>query len=206
MEEEKADNIGKIFDFLNIVSGLKKARRYGKYNIDADSSADHSWRLCLMSFVIADELKIDIDVMRAMKIAIVHDLPESITGDIPYMDVYNGHILKENKQKDEIQAMNKIVRTLPERIGKEIYDLWEDYDQAKSREALFIKALDKIETTTHVSESVRGYTDLDMIAMYPDKHVNKFKQLKPILSELKSRLKIEFRKRGLPWKKEYDEY
>lgn len=208
--EEKVNHtntsIEKIFDFLNIISGLKKARRYGKYNIDADSSADHSWRLCLMGFVIADELKINIDVLRAMKIALIHDLPEAITGDIPYADVYNGHILKENKHKDEIQAMNKIVRTLPDKIGNDIFELWEEYENAETREALFIKALDKLETTTHVSESVRGYTDLDMIAMYPDKHVNKFPELKPILIEIKKRLKIEFRKRGLEWKKEYDEY
>lgn len=204
-KNEDKDNIQKIFDFLHIIGGLKKSKRYGKYDIDADSSADHSWRLALMTFVIADELKLKIDVMKSMKIAIVHDLPEAITGDIAYMEIHNGNMTKEDKQKKEIEAMEKITETLPENIGKEILGLWEEYEYSKSKEALFIKALDKLETTTHVIESIKGYTDLDMIAMYADKHVNNFPELKPVLKELKARLKKQFEKRGLIWKKEYDE-
>ncbi len=207
MEDKNiGNNLEKIFDFFKIVSGLKKTKRYGKYDVEADSSADHSWRLSLMSFIIADELKIDIDILKAMKIAIVHDLPEAITGDIPYMEIYNGSVLKENKQKNEILAMNKIKESLPETIGKEIYELWEEYEYANSKEALFIKALDKIESITHVAEKGGEYTELDLIATYTDKHVNNFPELKPVLKELKRRLKGEFEKRGLPWKKEYDEY
>lgn len=205
-EENNKSNIEKIFDFFKIVSGLKKAKRYGKYDVEADSSADHSWRLSLMSFIIADELKIDIDILKAMKIAIIHDLPEAITGDIPYMDIHNGHVLKENKQKEEILAMNKIREALPEKIGGEIFELWQEYEHAKTREALFIKALDKIETISHVAEVGGKYTDLDLTATYTDKHVKNFSELKPVLKELKNRLKKEFEKRGLTWKAEYDEF
>lgn len=199
-------SLEKIFDFLHIVSGLKKSKRYGKYDIDADSSADHSWRLSLMTFIIADELNININITKAMKIAIVHDLPEAVTGDIAYMDIHNGKVSKEDKQKNEIKAMEKLKSLLPEKIGKEIYELWDEYEYSKSKEALFVKALDKIETISYVAEIGREYTDLDLIATYTDKHVNKFPELKPVLIELKKRLKKEFEKRGLEWKKEYDEF
>jgi putative hydrolases of HD superfamily len=207
MEKENSlENIEKIFDFLHIVSGLKQAKRYGKYDIEADSSADHSWRLALMSFVIADELNLSIDLSKAMKIAIVHDLPESITGDIPYMEILNGNVTKQEKQKNEIEAINKIVSKLPEKIGKEIRELWEEYEYSKTKEGAFIKALDKIETIAHVVEKGRDYSDLDLIATYPDRYVNinNFPELIPVLKELKCRLKSEFEKRGLFWKKEYD--
>ena len=144
------ENISKIFDFLEIVNGLKKSKRFGEYDIEADSSADHSWRLSLMALVYFEEFKLDIDILKAMKIAIVHDIPESITGDIPYMEIHYGKMDKENKQKMEIKAMNEIVFKLPENLGKEILELWEEYEYSKSREALYIKALDKIETIFHV--------------------------------------------------------
>lgn len=204
--ENNKDHIEKIFDFLHVVCELKKSIRYGKYDIDGDSSADHSWRLALMSLIIADELNLDIDKFKAMKIAIAHDLPEAITGDIAYMEIHNGRVLKEEKQKDEIKAMEKLRSLLPEKIGKEVCELWEEYEYSKSKEALFIKALDKIETMSHIVEKGRKYTDLDLIATYADKHVNNFPELKPVLKELKIRLKKEFEKRKLPWKKEYDEY
>jgi 5'-deoxynucleotidase YfbR-like HD superfamily hydrolase len=206
--ENKKENLEKIFDFLHVVCDLKNAKRYGKYDIDADSSADHSWRLSLMSFILCDELKLDIDRLKAMKIAIVHDLPEAITGDIPYMEINNGSITKEEKQKNEILAIKKMTEILPEKIGKEIYELWEEYEYSKTREGLFIKALDKIETIAHVIEKGRDYSDLDLIATYPDKYVNlkNFPELIPVLKELKSRLKKEFEKRGLLWKEEYDRF
>jgi putative hydrolases of HD superfamily len=204
--ENKKDDISKIFDFLHVVCELKKSKRYGKYDIDADSSADHSWRLSLMSFIFCDELKLDIDKFKAMKIAIVHDLPEAITGDTPYMEILNGNTSKEEKQKNEIVAMKKMIELLPEEIGKEIYELWEEYEYSKTREGLFIKALDKLETMEHIIEKGREYTDLDLIATYPDKHVKKFPELIPVLKELKNRLKLEFEKRNIAWKSEWDLY
>jgi putative hydrolases of HD superfamily len=204
--ENKKENLEKIFDFMNVVCNLKSAKRYGNYDIDADSSADHSWRLALMSLMFSDELKLDIDKFKAMKIAIIHDLPEAITGDIPYMEILNGNVTKEEKHNNEIKAMDAIKNLLPENMGEEIIGLWEEYEYSKTREALFIKALDKIETISHVIEKGRDYTDLDLIATYPDKYVNlnNFPELIPVLKELKRRLKKEFFKRGLVWKKEYD--
>ena len=203
MEE---NNIEKIFDFLRVVCDLKKSIRYGEYDIDADSSADHSWRLALMTFIIADEINLCIDKFKAVKIAIVHDLPEAITGDIAYMKIYNGKMSKEEKQKKEIEAMKKLKSLLPEKVGKEINELWEEYEYSKTKEALFVKALDKMETLAHIIEKGKRYTDLDLIATYTDKHVKNFPELKKVLKVLKARLKKEFEKRKLPWKKEYDDW
>lgn len=188
------ENISKIFDFLYLVSDMKKSIRYGDYDIDGDSSADHSWRLSLMTFIIADELNLDINVLRAVKIAIVHDLPEAITKDIDYGRIYRGEIDPKDKQKGEIDAMIKIKNSLPEKIGKEIFELWQEYEDAKTKEALFVKALDKIETITYIVEKSRTYSDIDLIATYTDKHIKNFPKLKDVLRELKMRLKKEFEK------------
>ncbi len=199
------NNLDKIFDFLHVVGNLKKTKRYENYDIEADSSADHSWRVALMTFIIAEEINLNLNVLRAVKIALVHDLPEAITGDINYMKIANGEVSKKDKEKMEKNAMEKFKKMLPKKIGKEVYELWEEYENGKSKEALFVKALDKIETMSHAIENGIKHTDLDVIATYSNKHVNNFIQLKEVSKVLKRRLKKEFEKRKLVWKKEYDE-
>ncbi len=211
IKEERKEDIEKIFDFLHEVGNLKNVKRYGKIepgknDITPDSTADHTWRLTLMALVLKDELNLDIDLLKAMKIAVVHDLPETITGDIDYREIVDGNVTKEEKQKEKIKTMKKITNHLSEKIGKGVLELWEEYEKAETREALFVKALDKIETITHVVEKGKCYTYHNLIATYPDKHVKNFPELKPVLRELKKRVKKEYEKRNIEWKKEYDKY
>ena len=133
----------------------------------------------------------------------MHDLPEAITGDINYMKIANGEVSKRDKEKMEKNAMKRFKKMLPKKIGEEIYELWQEYEDGESKEALFVKALDKIETVSHAIENGIKYTDLDVIATYSNKHVNNFIQLKDVSRVLKKRLKKEFERKNLVWKKEY---
>ena len=82
-------NIKQIFDFLHKVENLKRTYRFKTIkNIEGDSVADHTWRLTLMTFIIADELKLDINILKSLKLALTHDIPESITDDIDARLVY----------------------------------------------------------------------------------------------------------------------
>lgn len=94
---------------------------------------------------------------------------------------------------------------LPAPLGEEIFELWYDYEKSRSREAKFVKALDKIETTIHLVESGHETYDFpELIAIYPKKAVNDFPELKSMLKAVNGRLKKEFQKGKFPWKKEYD--
>ncbi len=201
-------NLEKLLDFFAIAGRLKKAVRFGEAKkIEGDSSADHSWRLALMAFTVAQELKLKINVARAMKIALVHDIAEGLTGEIDYRLIFFGKITKEEKNAKEKKAIQKIRKTLAPKLGKEIYELWEDYENSRTREARFVKALDKIETTIHLIEAGHKRYDFpELIAFYPDKAVSDFPELKEFLKTVKSRLKKEFRKGKFVWKKEYDEF
>jgi putative hydrolase of HD superfamily len=206
MKENNSGNLEKIFNFLHKIDNLKSTYRYNKTSAgEKESSADHSWRLALTTFIIADELKLDIDVNRAIKIALVHDLAEALTGDIDAILIAEGKFSKEEKEKQEIEAIMHLQRTLPEVIGKEISALWHEYNNCKTKEAKFVKALDKIETLTQLAES--GYMIYDkpeFIANYANKAVTKFPELKEMLKILKKKLKLEFDKGNIEWKEEYD--
>lgn len=203
----KKNNVEKLFDFMEISHQLKKTKRYlhTKEMKWKESSADHSWNVALLSFIVADELDLKIDVLKAIKIALVHDLVEAIAGDTDHSLIAFGKITKEGKYKAELAAMEKIRQTLPEKSGTDVYNLWMEYEEAKTPEARYIKALDKIEGIDHmhcIGTACFDYPEL--IAAYSTKAVKNYPELKGMLTELNKRLKPQFEEKGWEWKKEYD--
>src|SRR3989344_150527 len=195
------DNLEKIFNFLRQIEKLKSTLRYNKTTAGRnESTADHSWRLALMVPIIAKELSIDIDIEKSMKIALVHDLAEAITGDIDAIKISTGEFLREEKKKQELSAMGKIRNMLPEKIGEDIYDLWQEYEEVSTNEGKFVRGLDKAETLTQLIEA--GYTTYDkpdFIADYAEEAIKNFPEIKTILLVIREGLKIEFRKGGFNW-------
>jgi len=200
-------NLKQILKFLHQIGKLKETYRFGESKVlKGDSSADHSWRLALMAAVVASELKLNLKLEKALKIALIHDLPEAITGDIDARLIAQGKITKEKKHEQEKKAMEKIKKSLPGKIGKEIGSLWQDYEKGGSAEAKFIKALDKIETLTHFT-GIKTPNKIDapeLLITYGNKEVKNFPQLKNIFKLVKTELKIDFKRNGIPWKKEYN--
>jgi putative hydrolase of HD superfamily len=208
MEDNNQENLERIFDFLHRAGKLKSSFRYSEIKNGMqrkESSADHSWRLTLMVFVITSKLKLNIDTEKALKMALVHDLAEAITGDIDYILIAEGKISKEEKQKAEIEAIKKLRNSLGSETGEEVYNLWNEFGECSTKEAKFVNALDKMETLTHLVETgYKTYDKPEFIANYADKAVKNFPELTGMLKIIKQDLKEEFRKGNIPWKEEYD--
>ena len=135
IEEQK-----NLVEFVKLIGNLKKIKRKGwiqtgiRENIE--SIADHSFRLCILSMIIADEIGLNKD--KLIKMSLIHDIPESIVGDItPYEKT------SEEKFKIESKAMKKISSMV--KNSEACYNLWLDFEEGKSKEAKFLKQLDKME-------------------------------------------------------------
>lgn len=202
------ENFEKILDFFQQAERLKSTIRFSeRKKTIRESSAAHSWRLALMVFVIAAELKLNLNIEKALKIAIIHDLAESITGDIDYILIAERKVSKDEKRKFEEDAMQKIKSSLPNKTGEEIYNLWKEFENSSTYEAKFVKAIDKIETLTHLLKvGYKVYTRPKLIPNYADVAVRGFPELIGILKIIKQKLKSEFEKGGIPWKEEYDRF
>ncbi|MCL4406093.1 MAG: HD domain-containing protein [Patescibacteria group bacterium] len=201
MDEKLKD----ILDFFEQSSGLKTTARYVRLkNNEQESSAAHSWQLSLMAPIIIDFLKLNLDVAKAVNLAIVHDLPEAITGDIDAVKVADNIISKEQKQTLEKNAISKLSAILPDQLGKINFSLWSEYEEAKTAEARFIKALDKLETTFQMARTCLNCDRPDFLVTYPDKAVRNFPELLPLLKAVKLRLKTGFQESGLEWKEEFN--
>ncbi len=194
----------KIVNFLAISGKLKFTYRYSEVSkIPKESSAAHSWQLSLMVFLIADELNLDINMEKALKIAIIHDIAEALIGDVDMILIKDKKVTKEEKYQLEANAINKFKNFFPK--SRKIKDLWQEYQENKTREARFVRALDKIEALTFLAElGYKFYDRPEFIPMYADDFVKVFPELIPFLKIVKLRLKEEFKRGNIPWKDKYN--
>jgi putative hydrolase of HD superfamily len=148
---ERAKN---LLTFLHEAEKLKCEVRHGWTSTGRQESvADHSWRLSLMVMLSFHCLDRPIDLEKALKMAIVHDIVEIITGDVPYFLAREGSDAKIAKKKEEEIAMQKMKTNLDKVFGNEIYDLWKEYEENQTYEAKVVKALDKIEAQIQQNEA-----------------------------------------------------
>jgi putative hydrolases of HD superfamily len=106
-----------------------------------ESVAEHSWRLSMFVLAIADYFP-EIDLNRAIRMCLVHDLGEAYEGDI------SAKIESDpaDKLKREETALERLLASLPESTRQNILTLCREYNRGESEEAKLAKALDKMET------------------------------------------------------------
>jgi len=128
--------------FFQKVLLLKNIQRQGWKNKlgmnNVESVADHSYSTAMMSMVISD-LE-GLDTAKIIKMALLHDLAESVIGDIT-----PGKIKGELKINIENKAMIQILENLPSDLSQQYSVLWDDFQKNSSREANFLHEIDKLE-------------------------------------------------------------
>ena len=127
--------------FLALAERLKDTLRNGRTTSGrTESTAEHSWRLCLMALVLGEAL--GADTGRLLRICLVHDLAEALTGDLPApMPRRAGE-----KAAREREALATLTETLPAGPREAILALWEEYETGSTHEGRLAKGLDKLET------------------------------------------------------------
>lgn len=106
-----------------------------------ESTAEHSWRLCLLSMVSLPYFP-ELNRERALKLCIIHDLGETYTGDISAAASPDA----EKKRADEESTVKNLCSLLPADQSEEVMSLWQEYEAGETPEARFVRAMDKAET------------------------------------------------------------
>lgn len=135
----------KLLDFYGYVDQLKRTRRAGwvKAGIsDSENVSDHSFSTSILSMILADKLGADKE--KLIKMALIHDLGESIIGDVLWYSKDKGidRVKLAKKEKDEGKAMRKILKTLNNR---EYLDLWTEMEEKRTKEAKLHKEIDRLD-------------------------------------------------------------
>jgi len=135
---------------------LKAERRRGwvkKLGLtDPESVADHSYRTALMTMVMSDSR--GLDTGRALRLALLHDLPEAVVGDA-MPEERSGSV----KTDVETKAMDGLLVDLPAKVRLLYRDAWLEFVEGKTEEAKLVKQLDKLEMAIQAWEYVQESSD-----------------------------------------------
>lgn len=119
-----------------------------------ENSAEHSWHLAMMAILLAEYAPAsDVDVLRVIKMLLVHDLVEIDAGDTFCYDVQGN----QNKAAREVLAATRLFGMLPEEQGAELRSLWEEFEAQETTAAQFAAALDRLQPLLH-NQQTRGGT------------------------------------------------
>jgi putative hydrolase of HD superfamily len=129
--------VDRIVDFLFEVGMLKRTPRSGWQFLGTgnETVAEHVFRTTMITFVLAADSP-DVDRDRALRMALLHDLPEARTGDLNYMN-------QKYVTADEGAAAAAMARDLP--FGEEMERLLAEYRAQETPEARLVRDADQLE-------------------------------------------------------------
>lgn len=134
-------------DFLNKIEKLKCNTRHS-WTSDGrqESVAEHSWRLAVMAMLCAEDFD-DIDINKVIKMCIIHDFGEAITGDIP------AFVKSDNDRIEERKAVEHLISVLPKNLHNEFSSLFDEMYEMNTSEAKLFKSLDNLEALISHNEA-----------------------------------------------------
>ncbi len=134
--------------FIFEVDKLKKVIRQTLL-LDAsrqENDAEHSWHMSLAILLLSEHANAqDIDLVKCVKMALIHDVVEIDAGDTFAYDI-KGY---EDKMEREQKAAARIFGLLPEDQREEYINLWNEFEEGITAEALFVGAIDKFMPVMH---------------------------------------------------------
>lgn len=145
-----------ILEFLRDVGELKMIPRTGWVQAgvkEPESVADHSFRTTLLAMILSDQMGLDTE--KVVRMALIHDLAESRTGDLTPSQKPDDH------SENESNAIGEMFSRLPRRLGARYTGLWEEYEAKETPEARLVHNADKIEMLVQALEYEDGVVNLD---------------------------------------------
>ena len=137
-----------ICDFYAITHKLKTVLRtgwvvWGVKTLRFESVAEHIYGTQMLAFVINSEFELGLDIEKVILMLAMHELGESIIGDIPVVDIIAKKITKEEKHRLETEAVMEILRPLNDKDRLE--KLFDEFEEGHTPEAKFSRRIDKLE-------------------------------------------------------------
>ena len=106
-----------------------------------ENDAEHAWHMAMMIWLMREYANEEIDVARAMMMALIHDIVEIDAGDTYAYDAEGAKTQKEREEK----AADRIFGLLPEDQKKELRELFEEFEARSTPEARFARTMDNFQ-------------------------------------------------------------
>ncbi len=168
------DNLSKQVNFIKEIDKIKYIQRKTKlFNSDRpENDAEHSWHLAMMTIVLAEHADTPIDVLKVLKMVLIHDIVEIDAGDTFIYDTTKSHTNTDN----ELLAAKRIFGLLPTEQAEELITIWQEFEAGVTNEAKFAKSMDRFEPLLQNTSNNGGTWkefDVDYNKVYEKKKVIK---------------------------------
>jgi putative hydrolase of HD superfamily len=118
---------------------LRKTRLF--HSDRHENDAEHSWHLAMMTLVLAGHSNEPIDVLKVLKMVLIHDIVEIDAGDTFIYDNQKNH----TNTNEELAAAKRIFGLLPQEQAEEFIAIWQEFEDGHTAEAKFAKTMDRFE-------------------------------------------------------------
>jgi len=145
--EEPLERLQQQIQFLVEIDKLKHIIRrsplIGEKRLE--NSAEHSWHVTMLAFVLLEHSNEALDLLRVIKMLLIHDIVEIDAGDTFLYDP----TANQDKLEREEEAAQRIFGLLPEDQAQEMHRLWAEFEAKETPEAKFAAALDRLMPLLH---------------------------------------------------------
>lgn len=138
--------INTLLSFQDLLKQFNKVERDCESINDLkgfDNDVEHSYRVAMLCWMLVENYKLDLDVSKILKYALVHDLPEVYAGDVSiYSNISAAEAEKEVKEKIAIDTLQSNYPSL--------HSMWsalDDYENKIDAESKFVYLVEKLEPT-----------------------------------------------------------
>lgn len=137
------DRLARQIAFLIECDRLKEVfrRTLNSQSRRHENDAEHSWALCLFVITLAEHSNTPIDVLRVLKMVILHDLVEIDVGDTFAYDPVG----RMDQHAREARAADRIFGLLPDDQAQEFRALWDEFEAQETPEAKFAMTVDRLQ-------------------------------------------------------------
>ncbi len=141
------ERLEKQFTFLKEMDKLKGVLRRTILTHDPrrENSGEHSWHVAMVAMILSEYADESIDVMRVVKMLLIHDIVEIDAGDVYIYDKE----AQQNKFEDELTAAERIFGLLPEDQAEEFKALWIEFEKKETPDAKFAGTCDRLIPLLH---------------------------------------------------------
>ena len=130
-------------EFIKEIDKLKyiqrKTRLFGSNRHEND--AEHSWHLAMMAIVLSGHANKSVDILKVIKMLLIHDIVEIDAGDTFIYDSAKSHTNTE----EELAAAKRIFGLLPAEQANELIGLWQEFEAGETEESKFARSIDRFE-------------------------------------------------------------
>jgi len=137
------DRLRRQMGFIMEVDKLKEIFRQSivSSGVRYENDAEHSWHISLMAILLSEHANERVDVLRVVKMLLIHDIVEIDAGDTYN---YDEEALLDKREREEAAA-ERLFGLLPDDQRDEFMELWEEFEEKKTPEARYAAALDRLQ-------------------------------------------------------------